>query len=346
MTSPEVIRGFRTGMIIDGSYKLGALLCAHPRRTHVFRAEPTSGGPPLAIAIFHAQAREDTPEYRVFEREARALAKLSHPGLVEVLDYGLHSGHPYLVTELVEGEGLPAVFEREKAIDVATSLRVIASLYPALEAAHAAGICHGDLRSESIVLTREGARISGLGFVRLSQALLPAASASEVNPSADLESLGVLAEQLLAAPYAPRSESPATPHAIAQALASPVSMAAFQSAERRPPADPRRIEPPPPARSTPPPPGISQQPTPMNGGLRASPAPAPHRLEIDDFDDEPSRADLLSPAHLRILAKLTGSRGTLAAARRRAESGISRSLNLAVTCAVSLLVLLALLRAA
>ena len=114
----------------------------------VLVAEDTELGRPVAVKRsrnpFHPTDRER------FLREARALASVTHPGVVRVLDFGEHRDHLYLVMERLEGHDLEQFPEDQDPLP--PMLQVAA----ALEALHAAGIVHRDLKPANAFLTTEG----------------------------------------------------------------------------------------------------------------------------------------------------------------------------------------------
>ena len=90
--------------------------------------------------------------------EAQAAARLRHPAIVQVLDVGrTDEGNPFLVMELLDGECLADVLDREERLDAITALRVILPIAGALEALHAKGIVHRDVKPENIFLSRDDA---------------------------------------------------------------------------------------------------------------------------------------------------------------------------------------------
>jgi serine/threonine protein kinase len=74
----------------------------------VFRARDTRLGREVAVKVLPASLAADPDRQRRFEIEARAVAALAHPNVLVVHDVGVHGGHPFMVTELLEGESLRA----------------------------------------------------------------------------------------------------------------------------------------------------------------------------------------------------------------------------------------------
>ncbi|MES2711238.1 MAG: serine/threonine-protein kinase [Pseudomonadota bacterium] len=100
-----------------------------------------------------------------FHLEAQAVARLSHPGIVTVHDFGETGGNAWIVMELVIGETLKAVLDRGERPSVAECVRVVCDLLDALHYAHGRGIVHRDVKPANILLA-VGAE-EGLGAVRL-----------------------------------------------------------------------------------------------------------------------------------------------------------------------------------
>ncbi len=128
----------------------------------VYRARDTRLGRDVALKILPADVASDPDRRRRFEREARAVAALDHPGVLGLHDVGEADGVAFMVTELLEGETLRERLRRgpvpcERAAEWA------ASAAEALAAAHGRGIVHRDLKPENLFLTRDG-RVKILDF--------------------------------------------------------------------------------------------------------------------------------------------------------------------------------------
>lgn len=101
-----------------------------------------------------------------FEREARAVAALNHPNIVALYDVGRDAGVSYLVTELVEGDSLRTLLERDP-LPLRRALELAAQIADGLAAAHQIGIVHRDLKPENIMVTRDGrAKILDFGLAK------------------------------------------------------------------------------------------------------------------------------------------------------------------------------------
>ena len=116
------------------------------------RAEGRARGAPAAIPR----------RRRRFRREAQIVARLQHPSIVAVYDYGTFAdGGAYLVMELVRGEDLRHVLQREGRLDSAESMQILTAVCAAIGAAHREGVLHRDLKPENILLPGGGAAGQG-----------------------------------------------------------------------------------------------------------------------------------------------------------------------------------------
>ena len=98
---------------------------------------------------------------RRFEREAMAVARLRHPNVVQIFDYGVtDSGTPYMVMELLDGEDLEHRLAREPRLPPAVLVPILVQAAKGLSAAHEAGIIHRDLKPANVFLARHGGEIS------------------------------------------------------------------------------------------------------------------------------------------------------------------------------------------
>ena len=128
----------------------------------VYRARDPRLDREVAIKVLSDRWANDSRSLSRFEREAKAVAALSHPNILAIYDVGSHNSVNYVVTELLDGETLRARLARgplgwRKAVDTCTAVA------EGLDAAHGKGIIHRDLKPENIFLTTDG-RIKILDF--------------------------------------------------------------------------------------------------------------------------------------------------------------------------------------
>ncbi|HKZ32822.1 MAG TPA: serine/threonine-protein kinase [Vicinamibacteria bacterium] len=135
----------------------------------VYRASAPRLGREVAVKVLPPQFAGDPDRLRRFDLEARAAGGLNHPKVLGILDVGSENGHPYVVSELLEGETLRqrlrvAPLTPKKAMEVAVQIA------HGLAAAHDKGIVHRDLKPENLFVTREGrVKILDFGLAKLTR---------------------------------------------------------------------------------------------------------------------------------------------------------------------------------
>lgn len=157
----------------------------------VFRARDTRLGREVAVKVLSGGLAADPKALARFEAEARAVAALSHPGILALYDVGEEGGVRFVVTELLEGETLRAALGRG-ALSPRRVLEVAAQVTEALAAAHEKGIVHRDVKPENVFLTRDGrAKVLDFGLAR-ARGGIGSSSRSQVATVADLTEAGTL----------------------------------------------------------------------------------------------------------------------------------------------------------
>jgi serine/threonine-protein kinase len=121
----------------------------------VWRAEHLTLHSAVAIKLMDPAIAETPEGAERFRREAQAAASLRSTHVVQVLDYGVEDGTPYLVMELLQGESLAACLERERCLTPARTLAIMTQVSRAIGRAHTASIVHRDLKPDNIFLVKE-----------------------------------------------------------------------------------------------------------------------------------------------------------------------------------------------
>ena len=136
----------------------------------VYRARDTKLDREVAIKVLPEKLSKDPELLARFEREAKAVAALSHPNILAIHDFGTENGITYAVTELVEGGTLREILDgdgvtQRKAIEYACQVA------KGLAAAHDRGVVHRDLKPNNLMLTRDGqVKILDFGLAKLTHA--------------------------------------------------------------------------------------------------------------------------------------------------------------------------------
>jgi len=134
----------------------------------VHLVEDTRSGVRRALKVVHPRLASDPLLTARLRREARAIARLDHPGIVRLVDAGQlgEDGRPFLVMELVEGESLASLLQREGPLSIARVRSLLAQLVDAVAHAHARGVVHRDLKPENLILVSNagGERLKVLDF--------------------------------------------------------------------------------------------------------------------------------------------------------------------------------------
>ena len=173
------------GTLLGGRYRLDAQIGRGGMST-VYRAFDTVLERPVAIKLMHREIASDSAQLERFRREARSVARLSHPHIVTVIDAGeepssdgalgdadgtegeiVGVGTPYIVLEYVEGETLKALIRRDGPLEIPSAIAYAIELARALGAAHERLIVHRDVKPQNVLIGVEGgAKITDFGIAR------------------------------------------------------------------------------------------------------------------------------------------------------------------------------------
>src|SRR5256714_10498236 len=137
----------------------------------VYRAFDETLEGSVAIKLMHQALSDDPLQHERFRREARSVARLSHPHVVTVIDAGEDESHPYIVFEYVEGETLKSRIRRLRdqgmAMPVVEAVAYAIEIGRALAAAHAQRLVHRDVKPPKLMIDPEGrAQGTHLGIAR------------------------------------------------------------------------------------------------------------------------------------------------------------------------------------
>jgi len=144
------------GTLIDGRYRLDKVL-GRGGMGLVFRATHQGLRRQVAVKILHPSLVNASDVKSRFEREALAVGLIDHPNCVATYDVGrLSDGSLYLAMELLEGQSLADVLEKEAQLAPGRALHILAHVLRGLSGVHAAGLIHRDIKPENIFLIRQG----------------------------------------------------------------------------------------------------------------------------------------------------------------------------------------------
>ncbi|TDC48446.1 Stk1 family PASTA domain-containing Ser/Thr kinase [Jiangella ureilytica] len=154
------------GRLLDGRYRIEALLARGGMAT-VYKATDTRLDRPVALKIMHAELAADDDFVARFIGEARAVAQLSDPNVVNVFDQGEDDGAVYLAMEYIHGRTLRDVLHERGRLGADLALEVAESVLSALAAAHRAGIVHRDVKPENVLVGNDGrVKVADFGLAR------------------------------------------------------------------------------------------------------------------------------------------------------------------------------------
>jgi hypothetical protein len=154
------------GTVLSGRYKLEAKLGSGGMST-VYLANDGTLDRAVAVKVMHREMSEQADQLERFRQEARAVAKLSHPNVVAVIDAGEDGGHPYIVFEYVEGETLKQRIARLGALDTQEALAYAIEIARGLTVAHARNMVHRDIKPQNVLIDAEGrAKLTDFGISR------------------------------------------------------------------------------------------------------------------------------------------------------------------------------------
>jgi serine/threonine-protein kinase len=201
------------GTVLSGRYRLEAKLGSGGMST-VYLARDETLDRPVAVKVMHREMSEQEDQLQRFRQEARAVAKLTHPNVVSVIDAGEDGGYPYIVFEYVKGETLKQRIGRVGALDTQEAIAYAIEVARGLGVAHGRNMVHRDIKPQNVLIDEEGrAKLTDFGISRqLEQDGVTAtgrvlgttdyvapeqAMGKAVDPRSDIYSLGVVLYEML-----------------------------------------------------------------------------------------------------------------------------------------------------
>src|SRR5512144_1864364 len=181
----------------------------------VFRGRDTLLDRYVAIKVVRDEEGRNANFDLQFQREARAAANLSHPNIVTVYDYGIDSGQPFIVMELVPGTNLKALLRKRGRFSIDEGIPLIVQACAGLGYAHRAGLVHCDVKPHNMLVTPDNRlKVTDFGIARAMATLNPGekmdvvwgspqyyspeqASGHVPSPASDVYSLGIVMYEML-----------------------------------------------------------------------------------------------------------------------------------------------------
>ncbi len=217
--------GFEQGQLIAGRYRVLRKLGAGGM-ADVYLAEDATLGRRVAVKVLLQRYAGDAQFVERFRREAQAAARINHPNIVNIYDWGPVDGTYYIVMEYVEGETLKDHIRREGRYGPGEAVRIALELLGAVQVAHAAHIVHRDIKSQNILIDPSGTvKVTDFGIAKAddsqmteagsilgtAQYLAPEQAKGEpVDERSDLYSVGVVFYEMLTGTLPFRGDSAVT----------------------------------------------------------------------------------------------------------------------------------------
>ncbi|MFC8371202.1 Stk1 family PASTA domain-containing Ser/Thr kinase [Streptomyces sp. NPDC057238] len=154
------------GQVLDGRYRVEARIAVGGMAT-VYRAVDTRLDRILALKVMHPSLAADGSFVERFIREAKSVARLAHPNVVQVFDQGTDGAYVYLAMEYIAGCTLRDVLRERGALQPRAALDILEPVLAALGAAHRAGFVHRDMKPENVLIGDDGrVKVADFGLVR------------------------------------------------------------------------------------------------------------------------------------------------------------------------------------
>src|SRR5881392_2314981 len=152
------------GELIAGRYELEELV-GSGGMSSVYRAHDRLLERRVALKILHEQFTRDADYVERFRREARAVAQLTHPNIVTVIDRGEQDGRQFIVFEYVDGMNLKELVEHEGPLSSREAIELALQVARGLGFAHESGLVHRDVKPQNVLLDADGrAKVTDFGI--------------------------------------------------------------------------------------------------------------------------------------------------------------------------------------
>jgi eukaryotic-like serine/threonine-protein kinase len=154
------------GTTLSGRYRLESRIGSGGMST-VYRAHDETLERFVAIKLMNREVASDSDQLERFRREARAVARLSHPNIVHVIDAGEDESRPYIVFEYIDGETLKERIRRLGRLEIPEAVAYCVEIARALGAAHATHVVHRDVKPQNVLIDHDGtAKVTDFGIAR------------------------------------------------------------------------------------------------------------------------------------------------------------------------------------
>lgn len=212
------------GQVLDGRYRVDARIAVGGMAT-VYRALDIRLDRVLALKVMHPALAADGSFVERFIREAKSVARLAHPNVVQVYDQGADRSYVYLAMEYVAGCTLRDVLRERGALQPRAALDILEPVLAALGAAHRAGFVHRDMKPENVLIGDDGrVKVADFGLVRSVDSVTSTTGAvlgtvsylapeqvesGAADPRVDVYACGVVLYEMLTGEKPHDSDSPA-----------------------------------------------------------------------------------------------------------------------------------------
>lgn len=213
------------GQMLDGRYRVEARIAVGGMAT-VYRAVDTRLDRVLALKVMHPSLATDGSFVERFIREAKSVARLDHPNVVQVFDQGTDGAYVYLAMEYIAGCTLRDVLRERGALQPRAALDILEPVLAALGAAHRAGFVHRDMKPENVLIGDDGrVKVADFGLVRavdtvtnttgtvlgtVSYLAPEQIESGTADPRVDVYACGILLYEMLTGEKPHDGDSPAT----------------------------------------------------------------------------------------------------------------------------------------